>query len=79
MDEAGLVEERENNRIVTEAILIQQAISSVLSAKARSGFTKSVRNLNVRSKVRRLPHLTGLTEPRESERPERGTHGPERR
>lgn len=49
-DEAALIQERENNRIVTEATLLQLAIQSVLSKKAGREFAKTVKQLNVTTK-----------------------------
>jgi hypothetical protein len=46
-DEAALVEERENNRIITEAQLIQTSVHSLLSKPARGQFQKMVKSLNV--------------------------------
>lgn len=44
-DESQLVTERMNNMVGTEAVLIQQAISSVLSSKAQKEFKKSLKRL----------------------------------
>lgn len=49
-DEAALVEERENGRIVTEAMLLQTAVASILSSKAKTAFTKQIKSLNVEVK-----------------------------
>ena len=57
-DEANLVIERNNNRIVTEAQLAQTGVAAILSAKSRSNFTKHIKSLNVRVKPR-----AGLFEP----------------
>ena len=57
-DEANLVIERDNNRIVTEAQLAQMGVAGILSAKSRAAFTKQIKSLNVVSKPRR-----GLFEP----------------
>lgn len=46
-DEAHLVEERVNSRIITEAQLAQLGVHSLLSKKARSQFSKLVKQLNV--------------------------------
>ncbi len=51
-DEANLVVERENSRIVTEAQLAQMGVSGILSGKARSAFTKLIKSLNVVVKPR---------------------------
>lgn len=51
-DEAALVEERENGRIVTEALLLQSAVGSILSSKAKTAFTKQIKGLNVEVKPR---------------------------
>lgn len=45
MDEANLVQERENNRIATEAILLQLAAGSIVSTKAGKEFTKTMKGL----------------------------------
>lgn len=42
--------ERENNRIITEAQLVQLAAGSILSDKARKAFTENVKRLNVWTK-----------------------------
>lgn len=44
-----MVTERVNARIVTEANLLQQAISTMLSKKARASFTKQLESLTVES------------------------------
>lgn len=49
-DEAGLVEQRQSARIATDALLMQSAISSVLSKEARKAFTKDVKSLSITSK-----------------------------
>lgn len=46
-DEAGLVQERQNNKIVTEAQLIQLATHSLLSKDARKAFSKTIKSINV--------------------------------
>ncbi len=46
-DEAAMVIERENTRLVTEAQLIQYAIGSILSKDSRKHFDKMIRSLNV--------------------------------
>lgn len=51
-DEVALVQERENNRITTEAMLQQLAIQSVLSKKAGKEFSKKVKELSVATKPR---------------------------
>lgn len=51
-DEAALVEERENGRIVTEAVLLQLAVASMLSKKAKTDFTKRIKSLSVDVKPR---------------------------
>jgi hypothetical protein len=51
-DESALVEERHNNRITTEAILIQMAVHSLLAKEARKQFTKQLKQLNVTTKAR---------------------------
>lgn len=50
-DESSLVIERENGAMVTQANLLQQAIHSVLSKKARESFQKSLRLLNVEARL----------------------------
>lgn len=52
-DEANFVVERDNGRIVTEAILIQLAAASILSDKARKEFTKRTQSLSF--EVRAIP------------------------
>lgn len=44
-DEAALVMERINNMAATEAILLQQAVSSVLSKKAHKEFEKTLKKM----------------------------------
>jgi len=44
-DESALVVERVNGVMATEAILIQQAIASVLDKKAAKLFTETVKRL----------------------------------
>lgn len=51
MDETSIVIERVNGAIVTEANLLQQAIHGVLSNKARGAFDKSIRSLNVETRL----------------------------
>jgi len=46
-DEAALITERENNRIVTESQLIQTAVHSIMSKPARKQFSKLIKQLNV--------------------------------
>lgn len=46
-DEASLVEERENGRIITDAQLIQTAVHSLMSKDARRQFSKMLKTLNV--------------------------------
>lgn len=52
-DETNLVIERENNRILTEANLLQLAVGSLLSDKARKAFTARQKELNMTVKPRR--------------------------
>lgn len=52
-DEANLVIERENNRITTEATLVQLAVGSLISDKARKAFTARQKELNITVKPRR--------------------------
>ena len=44
-----MVTERRNRLIVTEATLLQSAVSSILSKKAGKAFEKSVGRLNVKT------------------------------
>jgi len=44
-DEALLVTERLNNMAATQAVLVQQAVSSVLSEKAQKSFKKAIKDL----------------------------------
>jgi len=46
-DEAALVEERQNNKIITESQLIRLAVHSLLSKPARGEFSKMTKQLNV--------------------------------
>ena len=46
-DEAALVVERENGRIITEAHLVYLSVNGILSQKARTAFTKTKKALNV--------------------------------
>lgn len=46
-DEAAMIIERDNARIVTEAQLIQYAIGSILSKDSRKHFDKMIRQINV--------------------------------
>lgn len=46
-DEAALVEERTNGRIITESQLIQTAVHSIVSKEARKQFSKTLKQLNV--------------------------------
>lgn len=50
MDEAGLVQERENNRIITEAKLLQFAVAGMLAKESRKLFDKMIKDLNIVSK-----------------------------
>ena len=45
MDESRLVVERVNNGHATTAVLLQLAVSGVLSKKANKDFTKTVKKL----------------------------------
>lgn len=45
MDEARLVVERVNNGHVTTAVLLQMAVSGVLSKKANKAFQKQIKKL----------------------------------
>lgn len=49
-DESNFIVERENTRIITEADLVQLAVSGILSPKARTAFTKRLKALNVETK-----------------------------
>lgn len=42
-----MVQERENGRIATEAVLLQMAVATILSPKARTSFTKRLKELSV--------------------------------
>ncbi len=46
-DEAALVEERQNNKIITESQLLMYAVQSILSKPARKEFSKLTKQLNV--------------------------------
>lgn len=48
-DEANLVTERDNAKIITEAQLIQHAVLGVLSKGHRTAFDKMVKSLNVKT------------------------------
>ena len=48
-DEAALVQERQNNKIVTESQLIQTAVHSIVSKGARKQFQKIIKQLNVQT------------------------------
>jgi hypothetical protein len=52
IDETNLVQERENARISTEAILLQLAAGSILSTKAGKVFTKTLNGLAKEAVVR---------------------------
>lgn len=52
MDEANLVQERENGRITTEAILLQLAAGSILSTKVGKEFTKTLKGLALEAVAR---------------------------
>lgn len=49
-DEAGLVEQRRAAELATQNLLLQKAISSILSKNARKSFTKDVGSLIITSK-----------------------------
>jgi hypothetical protein len=49
-DESNLVIERQNNAIVTEAELLQNAVMGILSKKARKSFSNLIKRLNVVTK-----------------------------
>lgn len=49
-DEAALVEERQNNKIVTESQILQTAIHSIMAKAARTQFSKLIKQLNVRTR-----------------------------
>lgn len=51
MDESNLVIERQNGAIVTEANLLQMAVHGVLSKSARDSFAKSLKKLNVETRL----------------------------
>ncbi len=48
-DEALIVQERENARLSTEALLVQGAAGGVMSKKGADHFKKMVKGLNVES------------------------------
>ena len=52
MDESGLVEERLNSHIVTDAKLIRMAIGAALSDDANKLFDKELTKLHIKS----IPH-----------------------
>jgi hypothetical protein len=52
IDETNLIQERENARITTEAILLQLAAGSIVSTKAGKGFTKTLKGLAVEAVAR---------------------------
>lgn len=49
-DEAALVSERVNGRIITESQLLQTAVHSIVSKPARKQFSKTIKDLNVEVK-----------------------------
>lgn len=49
-DESNMIVERENARIATEATLLQQAVASILSTKARGEFKKRIDGLALETK-----------------------------
>lgn len=53
MDEANLVQERENSRLTSEAILTQLAAGSIISTKVGKEFTKMVQGLAVEAVARK--------------------------
>lgn len=55
MDETNLVHERENNRLTTEAILLQLAAGSIVSTKAGKEFTKMLKGLAQEAVARERP------------------------
>lgn len=46
-DEANFITERQNARMSTEALLLQQAVGALLEKKVRKQFTKTLKSLNV--------------------------------
>ena len=46
-DESNLIIERQNSRIATEVLLLQQAVNGLLSKEGRKQFTKTLKTLNV--------------------------------
>jgi hypothetical protein len=50
MDEANFVNERENSRMLTEALLLQATVAGILSKEARNGLKDIRSTLNVRVK-----------------------------
>ena len=47
LEEADLVTERVNSRMVTDALLLQGAVSGILSKDGRKQFSKLIKQLNV--------------------------------
>lgn len=50
MDEAAMVQERENSRIVTEAKLLQFAVAGMLAKESRKLFDNMIKDLNIVTK-----------------------------
>lgn len=46
-DESNLIIERQNSKIATEVLLLQQAVNALLSKGGRKQFTKTLKTLNV--------------------------------
>lgn len=53
-DEAAIVSERENNKIVTEAQLLQLAVHSILAKEARKAFSKTVKSITVSTQPHKM-------------------------
>jgi hypothetical protein len=50
MDEANFINERENSRMLTEALLLQATVASIVSKDSRKGLKDIRATLNVRAK-----------------------------
>lgn len=48
VDESNLIIERQNSKMATETLLLQQAINAILSKDARKQFTKTLKSLTSR-------------------------------
>ena len=54
-DESNFIIERKNAEMVTEVLLMQQAISGLLAKEGRKQFTKTLKGLNVETGPIRPP------------------------